>query len=112
MRSSRPIAFAITTMFMVPATAKAQATLDVTEQTLVAGADATLVFKDTSRAGQTILVEIEDGGLVDPQHATVSIRLDANGYGTATWSVPSSGWTVAHFNAPGAQQITRQVTKP
>ena len=72
---------------------------------LFAGTTATIKYSDPNLAGRTILVEITDGGVLNQQEAYVTIQLDANGNGTATWCVPECGWSQARFTAPEAATI-------
>jgi hypothetical protein len=83
----------------------------VTPDGLWAGSTATISYSDPNLAGKTILVEITDCGVPTQQEAYVTIQLDANGNGSATWSVPEAGWTEARFSAPEAGEVCLFITR-
>ena len=60
--------------------------------------------------GDKIKVDMDDGGIPTPKTDSVEITLDANGEGTATWTVPT--WDLVNFNAPGVGEISRQIVPP
>lgn len=81
------------------------ASFTVTPDGLWAGSTATISYSDPNLAGKTILVEITDGGVTTQQEAYVTIHLDGNGNGSASWTVPEAGWSLAYFNAPEAHEV-------
>ena len=77
---------------------------------LTSGEDATITYgSGADAAGDTITVEIDDGGQPTPQTDTVTIELDGSGAGTGTWEVPA-GWGLANFNVSGCPEVTRLIT--
>ena len=68
---------------------------------ITVGSSITISYADPGRAGTTIEVEMDNGTKTE----TVKIKLDTNGQGSATWTVPD--WEVVFFNAPGATEVTR-----
>ena len=77
--------------------------LSVSPKVLQSGGKAEVGFGQTDRpVGETVTVTIDDGG---ENSESIEITL-TNGQGTGAWCVPA-GWTVANFNAPGCQQVTR-----
>lgn len=83
--------------------------LSVGPNTLVPGSEANISHNDPSRAGHTVLVEIDNGSILNPQYDYVLITLDQNGNGSTTWTVPSQGWNRANFHAPQSQGVTLPV---
>jgi len=81
------------------------ASLSVSPSILTAGGQATIEYANPARAGDEIVVEIDDGGFPTPKRSFVIIQLDENGKGTGTWDVPHD-WDGANFNAPDAVQVT------
>ena len=73
--------------------------------TLHQGEETTVNYSNPDLAGQTVTIDVDDGGTQTDQ---IQITLDANGNGTGTW-VPPSGWDLANFNAPDAQEVTKGV---
>ena len=73
--------------------------LDV-PRVLTAGQSATISYSNPSMAGQTVIIEVDNGMRRETQTAVIEIHLDADGRGTATWKVPD--WFGANFNAPDA----------
>ncbi|MCB9877579.1 MAG: hypothetical protein H6835_08275 [Planctomycetes bacterium] len=74
---------------------------------LTSGSMATITYSDPSRAGQTILVTIDNGMRRTPEVQTVEIVLNENGVGTANWLVPA--WDGAKFNADGVAEVFRPI---
>lgn len=74
------------------------ATLTVNPGTLQRGSSAQIRYRNPQRAGETVLVEIDNGLRRNPQSTAIEITLDANGEGSASWVVPD--WLGANFNAP------------
>ncbi len=70
----------------------------------VIGTGITIGYSDPGRAGETITIEIDNGGSV-PIVVELSVTLDENGNGTVEWMVPD--WMGANFNAPGVPEETR-----
>jgi hypothetical protein len=77
---------------------------------LTANTNATVAYQNPNRPNQVITVEIDDGGYPTAQRTRVEILLDANGYGSIQWTVPS--WEHATFNAPDANPVGRLVVSP
>ncbi len=80
------------------------ASLSVGPDVLSAGKSATITYVNPGMAGQTVLIEIDNGMCRNPQTATIEMQLDASGRGTASWTVPS--WCFANFNAPGVAEVS------
>lgn len=80
-----------------------RAVLTVGPDVLQAGNAVRLQYSSPSRAGQTVVVTIDDGVRRSGRVATIEIKLDANGNGAASWTVPA--WEAANFNAPGAVEV-------
>ena len=55
------------------------------------------------------MVEIDNGGVLNPEFDYVTIELDRHGQGSAKWVVPESGWNQANFNAPECPVLSRLV---
>lgn len=75
------------------------ASLNISPDPLTVGEKATITYSNPDRAGQTIIVDIDDGGVPTPKTSFVEITLDAAGDGSAKWTVPN--WEGANFQAPG-----------
>lgn len=90
---------------------QAQASLTVNPSTLTAGGTATISYADPSKAGETVVVQIDNGGYPSLVVDEVLIDLDANGNGSATWHVPSDWWS-ATFQAPDAPSVNCAVVRP
>lgn len=83
-----------------------QVKFEVGPDALTAGGQANVSYKDPSRAGQTVLVEIENSDPLNPLYDYVLIELDASGEGSGDWDVPEGGWGSARFLAPAAPPKT------
>jgi hypothetical protein len=57
-----------------------------------AGKSVDICFKNGDLAGQKVTVLLEDGS-TPVKSASVTIELDANGYGCVSWTIPSD-WVV------------------
>ena len=75
--------------------------LEVGPDALTAGGEASVGYEDPSKAGETVLVEIDNGDPSNLLYDNVLVYLDGNGKGSATWDVPEGGWDLANFMAPG-----------
>lgn len=84
-----------------------QGTLSVSPGVLTAGDEATIRYSDPAMAGQRIVVTIAKSVGDRREAVTVTITLDADGNGSATWLVPN--WDSAVFSAPGAADVRRAV---
>ena len=93
-------------------TTSAQSTLQVTPDGLTAGSSAEISFSDPSLANQTVLVEIDDGGVISTRFEYVTVQLDSNGNGSGSWTVPESGWRRANFNAPNSKTVSLRIYRP
>jgi hypothetical protein len=71
---------------------------------LMGGSEVTINYDNPSRPNQSITIEI-DSGMGDVQ--TVVIETDANGSGSAQWTVPS--WDGAVFNGPEAGALSKSI---
>ena len=100
-------AFVAVMMGMLTVAASAQGTISVPDR-LLEGSTVTIGFSDPDRANQTVIIEIDDGSLPTPNTQELVIHLDANGNGTAEWTVPNWDW--ASFNTKGAQEVTRGIS--
>lgn len=78
--------------------------LTVNPGVLTKGGSATVHYSNPAMAGQTVVVDIDNGMRHNTQYAHVEIVLDANGAGTAIWTVPD--WHGAKFNAPGVTEVS------
>jgi hypothetical protein len=78
--------------------------LSVSSSVLVQGGTATVTYSNAAMAGQTVVVDIDNGSRRNLVTCTLEITLDANGNGSAAWTVPT--WDVAKFNAPGAAEVS------
>jgi len=54
------------------------------------GSDLTIGFENASLANQDVTIKVFDGNDTD----SITIHLDANGQGSATWEVPDTAITV------------------
>lgn len=83
--------------------------IGVSPDPLSAGGTATVSFSGGTPSS-SVTVSISNGASPPfTQTASVEITLDANGDGQAPWPVPSSGWSLAIFSAPGASPVGLQV---
>jgi hypothetical protein len=99
MRGKR-FALGVLGAFVLAVAVPAQVEFGVAPDPLTVGGEATITYKDPSKPGQVILVEIENGNPLNPQYDHVMIQLNGNGEGSEDWTVPE--WGVAYFLAPGA----------
>jgi len=67
----------------------------------------TIEYSDAGRAGETILLEIDNGAFPVPQRVEIPITLDSSGKGSVDWVVLS--WDFALFNAPGVREVPRVI---
>ena len=91
------------------AVASGAPSMSVNPDVLVQGGTATISYSNPKLAGQTIVVDIDNGRPRNTQTATIEITLDADGNGCATWAVPA--WDFAAFNAPGVAEIACVVAR-
>ncbi|MHC4516123.1 MAG: hypothetical protein ACYS5W_20825 [Planctomycetota bacterium] len=70
---------------------------------LQAGSTTQVTYSDPSRAGDSVMVEIDNGVAGEVQ--VIEIPLDENGNGSVDWDVPAQGWFVAKFNVPDAPDV-------
>ena len=81
-------------------------TLSVTPDPLKRGGSAVVsVAGGTPNSVLTVTIDNGDG-----TSTQLDVPLDGQGGGTATWPVPSTGWTLAKFNANGCKEVVREVT--
>lgn len=74
---------------------------------LTAGHTITIGYSDSRRAGETITVTIDSAGFPSMIVLERQITLDGNGNGSVEFFVPE--WLVANFNAPGVNEVTRDI---
>lgn len=77
--------------------------LTVNPDVLTQGSVATVAYTNPSRAGQTVLIQVDNGDRHNPLTTTIEIVLDEDGHGVATWDVPY--WRRAKFNAPDVPEV-------
>jgi hypothetical protein len=83
--------------------------LSVNPSCLTQGGSATLSYSNPAMAGQTVVIDIDNGMVRRRETTSVEIVLDAKGNGTALWTVPA--WDFAKFNAPGVAEVACVVTR-
>lgn len=111
MASIKAVAIGLFSLLCATASAATDApaaTLSVGPSILTAGGQATVKYFNPAKAGQQVVVEIDDGGYPTPKTSFILVTLDNEGAGTGTWTVPTD-WDGATFNAPGAVQVTRAI---
>ena len=67
-------------------------------------------FHDPSRANCTVTITVDNGDPLDPQSVDIEVKLDANGNGSTSFTVPE--WWSVTFNGGGAKEVTRAVEEP
>lgn len=77
--------------------------LTVTPDVLNVGDQATISYSNPSLAGQLVTIRIDNGSRSNRIETTITIQLDADGKGVATWTVPD--WEFANFNATGVGEV-------
>lgn len=80
------------------------ASLSVGPDVLSAGKSATVTYVNPGMAGQTVLIEVDNGMQRGQQTSTIEMQLDACGKGSVSWTVPC--WGTANFNAPGVGEVS------
>lgn len=78
--------------------------LTVDGDVLKAGTSVQVSYSNPGMAGQTVVIDVDNGMRRNTQVSTIEVTLDANGHGSAMWNVPA--WMVANFNAPGVPEVT------
>ena len=105
MHALRTITLAIVAVLALASTAAAQSTnapqLQV-PSVLKTGQSVSIGYSNPSMAGQTVVIEVDNGMRNETRTVSIEIHLDENGRGAASWTVPS--WFGANFNAPGAAE--------
>jgi hypothetical protein len=71
-----------------------------------AGSDISVQYHNPGLAGQQVVILVQGG--VPSVTREIPITLDANGKGSATWTVPT-GWTLASFDGPAGEQAETDV---
>lgn len=92
----------VSIVFLLACSAVAQ-TLTLDQAKLTHGKPVNVTFQDSSRAGQTVVIEIVSGGIV-PKRDVLSITLDQDGEGSSSWVTPP--WNTASFQGPGAPVVS------
>lgn len=101
MKSIRTFAaFAAFSYFAAMAAAQ---TITVPEE-LVAGQTVTIGLSDSGNAGKTVIVTVTSE---NNDSKEVEIQLDGSGNGSGSFTVPP--WGEAHFTAPGASEVVREI---
>lgn len=101
----------IATALLVAAPAVAQGpepTITVSESELHVGGTAKIAYFNPMLAGQTIVIDVDNGRRREPLTDSVSITLDATGYGSVDWTVPN--WSMAKFNGPDVTEVACTVS--
>lgn len=76
----------------------------VTPEPATAGDPVQICFTNSSLAGDTIAVGLDNG---EGSATSVNITLDEHGYGCTSWTVPATGWDVIRMNqATSAEHVT------
>lgn len=81
----------------------AQPSLQLSSDVLAVGKTVTVVYSNPDKAGETVVVEVDNGMREGTELRSIKLRLDANGVGRAVWDVPE--WWGANFNAPGVAEV-------
>lgn len=98
-------AFTALVLFAVPVSAQKgnRPSLSVTPDVLQAGSSTTVTYSNPSMAGQTVVIEVDNGMRGGGETMSIEIDLDENGVGRKNWNVPL--WWGANFNAPGVAEV-------
>jgi hypothetical protein len=95
-------------MLLLSVAAMAQAALTVGPSQLHVGDKALISYSDPTRAGQTITVNINSGGIgLEPIVVQLTLHLDQSGKASTAWLVPD--WFLANFSGPGTNTISRGI---
>lgn len=77
---------------------------------LTPGETIDISFVDASQANGTVIITLDNGDSVKPERIDIEIKLDGNGKGSASWTVPD--WWEVHANGGGAKEVSRQIEEP
>ena len=99
------VALVLATQLLCHAAAAQRLTLP--EGALTPGKQITIHYADPQRAGQVIVLELDDGGYPRPTIVQLVMDLDRRGRGSVRWQVPA--WEGVRVNAPGADEAARPV---
>ena len=98
----------ITVLAVLTMAAMAPAQVTVSEDLLQQGQQVTISITETSKAGQSVLLYIEDfSEPANPKTQTIEVALDSDGNGTATWTV--AAWELVAFRVVGIGEATRVI---
>lgn len=74
---------------------------------LAVGKTAKVEYHNPAMAGQTVVIDVDNGLRHRLETDVISIVLDRDGRGSANWTVPK--WFGANFNAPGVTEVHRAI---
>jgi len=77
---------------------------------LTAGQTIDVGYQDAGRANGSVTITVDNGDPLDPQRIDLEVKLDGNGKGSASFTVPN--WWSATFNGGTAKEVTRFVEEP
>lgn len=105
----RSFVFALLAPLVLTGFASAQQ-IDIPKGALTAGKTIDVGFRDPSRANGSVIIKADNGDPTDPQMVEFEIKLDAQGNGSTTFTVPD--WWQVHFNGGGAPEVSRAIAEP
>lgn len=84
--------------------------IDIPKGALTAGKTIEVGFRDPSRANGSVTITADNGDPTDPQKIEFEVKLDAQGNGSTSFTVPD--WWQVHFNGGGAPEVSRAIEEP
>lgn len=87
----------------------AGASLSVGPAVLQSGSAIRIEYRNPELAGKKVTVAIDNGQRRGTERTQVTIQLDANGQGSAVWTVPE--WRAANFNAPAVVEVNCPIVR-
>jgi len=85
------------------------ASLSVGPAVLQSGSAVRIEYQNPELAGKKVTVAIDNGQRRGTERTQVTIELDANGRGSAVWTVPE--WRAANFNAPAVVEVNCPIVR-
>ena len=85
------------------------ASLSVGPAVLQSGSAVRIEYRNPELAGKKVTIAIDNGQRRGTERTEVTIELDANGQGSAVWTVPE--WRAANFNAPAVVEVNCPIVR-
>ena len=85
-------------------------TLTIPDGPFQVGQVVKITYDNPAMAGKTVTVSMNDGAIPVPKRAGIEIKLDKNGKGSTSWTIPA--WEGAFIHGPAGEPVQTRIFLP